>query len=202
MMQGTPFIYQGEELGMTNVKWPHIDQYQDIETRNMFQVAVVQKNQHPERVMQSIHAKGRDNARTPMQWSSAPQAGFTSGQPWLAVHDNYTEVNAAQARADDHSIFHHYRELIALRKKWPVMVSGDFELLLPKHAALFAYTRRLGDVCLLVLCNFSSQFQGLPLKQLPDFSQAKALIGNLPVEEWPLAPDTLAAWETRVYVLA
>jgi oligo-1,6-glucosidase len=202
MMQGTPFIYQGEELGMTNVKWPHIDQYQDIETRNMFQVAVVQKKQHPERVMQSIHAKGRDNARTPMQWSSAPQAGFTSGQPWLAVHDNYTEVNAAQARADDHSIFHYYRELIALRKKWPVMVSGNFELLLPKHAALFAYTRRLGDVCLLVLCNFSSQFQGLPLKQLPDFSQAQALIGNLPVEEWPLAPDTLAAWEARVYVLA
>ncbi|MEO0028155.1 MAG: Oligo,6-glucosidase [Pseudomonadota bacterium] len=202
MMQGTPFIYQGEELGMTNVKWPHIDQYQDIETRNMFQVAVVQKKQHPERVMQSIHAKGRDNARTPMQWSSAPQAGFTTGQPWLAVHDNYTEVNAAQARADDHSIFHYYRELIALRKKWPVMVSGNFELLLPKHAALFAYTRRLGDVCLLVLCNFSSQFQGLPLKQLPDFSQAQALIGNLPVEEWPLAPDTLAAWEARVYVLA
>jgi oligo-1,6-glucosidase len=202
MMQGTPFIYQGEELGMTNVKWPHIDQYQDIETRNMFQVAVVQKKQHPERVMQSIHAKGRDNARTPMQWSSAPQAGFTAGQPWLAVHDNYTEVNAAQARDDDHSIFHHYRELIALRKKWPVMVSGNFELLLPKHASLFAYTRRLGDVCLLVLCNFSSQFQGLPLKQLPDFSQAQALIGNLPVEEWPLAPDTLAAWEARVYVLA
>ncbi len=202
MMQGTPFIYQGEELGMTNVKWPHIDQYQDIETRNMFQVAVVQKKQHPERVMQSIHAKGRDNARTPMQWSSAPQAGFTSGQPWLAVHDNYTEVNAAQARDDDHSIFHHYRELIALRKKWPVMVSGNFELLLPKHASLFAYTRRLEDVCLLVLCNFSSQFQGLPLKQLPDFSQAQALIGNLPVEEWPLAPDTLAAWEARVYVLA
>jgi oligo-1,6-glucosidase len=202
MMQGTPFIYQGEELGMTNVKWPHIDQYQDIETRNMFQVAVVQKKQHPERVMQSIHAKGRDNARTPMQWSSAPQAGFTKGQPWLAVHDNYTEVNAAQARDDDHSIFHHYRELIALRKKWPVMVSGNFELLLPKHASLFAYTRRLEDVCLLVLCNFSSQFQGLPLKQLPDFSQAQALIGNLPVEEWPLAPDTLAAWEARVYVLA
>ena len=202
MMQGTPFIYQGEELGMTNVKWPHIDQYQDIETRNMFQVAVVQKKQHPERVMQSIHAKGRDNARTPMQWSSTPQAGFTTGQPWLAVHDNYTEVNAAQARDDDHSIFHHYRQLIALRKKWPVMVSGNFELLLPKHASLFAYTRRLEDVCLLVLCNFSSQFQGLPLKQLPDFSQAQALIGNLPVEEWPLAPDTLAAWEARVYVLA
>jgi oligo-1,6-glucosidase len=202
LMQGTPFIYQGEELGMTNVKWPHIDQYQDIETRNMFQVAVVQKKQHPERVMQSIHAKGRDNARTPMQWSSAPQAGFTTGQPWLAVHDNFIEVNAAQARDDDHSIFHHYRQLIALRKKWPVMVSGNFELLLPKHASLFVYTRRLGDVCLLVLCNFSSQFQGLPLKQLPDFSQAQALIGNLPVEEWPLAPDTLAAWEARVYVLA
>ena len=201
LMQGTPFIYQGEELGMTNVRWPHIDQYQDIETRNMFQVAVVQRNQHPERVMQSIHAKGRDNARTPMQWTSESQAGFTSGQPWLAVHENFVEVNAAQARADDTSIFHHYRQLIALRKAWPVIVSGDFELLLPKHASLFAYTRRLNDVCLLVLCNFSGQFQGLPLKQLPDLSQAKPLIGNLPVEEWPLASDTLAAWEARVYVL-
>lgn len=202
MMQGTPFIYQGEELGMTNVKWPHISQYQDLETRNMFQVAVAQKGLNPEHVMKSIHAKGRDNARTPMQWTSEPQAGFTTGQPWLAVHDNFTQVNAQQARADEDSLFHYYRQLIAMRKAWPVMIEGNFELLLPKHIALFAYTRQLGDVRLLILCNFSAQFQGLPLRQLPDFSKATPLIGNLPLEEWPLAPDTLAAWETRVYVLS
>ena len=187
---------------MTNVHWPRIDAYQDIETRNMFQVAVAQKGQNPEQVMKAIHAKGRDNARTPMQWANAPQAGFTTGQPWLAVNDNHPEVNAQQARTDDDSLFHYYRQLIALRRTWPVIVEGNFELLLPKHTALFAYTRQLNSVCLLVVCNFSGQFQGLPLKQLPDFSNATPLIGNLPIEEWPLAADTLAAWEARVYVLA
>ena len=202
MMQGTPFIYQGEELGMTNVKWFNIEAYQDIETRNMYAQAVVQQGRPHQEVMASIHAKGRDNARTPMQWSASQHAGFTQGTPWLALNDNFSQVNAAQARADADSVFHHYRQLIALRKNWPVLVDGDFELLLPKHTALFAFTRRLHDVQLLVLCNFSAQFQGLPLKQLPDFSAATPLIGNLPSSEWAMAPDTLAAWEARVYVLA
>jgi oligo-1,6-glucosidase len=202
MMQGTPFIYQGEELGMTNVKWFNIKAYQDIETRNMYAQAVLQQGRPHQDVMASIHAKGRDNARTPMQWSASQHAGFTQGTPWLALNDNFSQVNAAQARADADSVFHHYRQLIALRKNWPVLVDGDFELLLPKHTALFAFTRRLHDVQLLVLCNFSAQFQGLPLKQLPDFSAATPLIGNLPSSEWAMAPDTLAAWEARVYVLA
>ena len=202
MMQGTPFIYQGEELGMTNVAWPHIDAYQDIETRNMYAQAVSQKGMSHQEVMQSIHAKGRDNARTPMQWSAAHQAGFTTGTPWLALNDNFAQVNAQQARADTDSIFHYYRQLIALRQAWPVMVEGRYDLLLPKHPALFVYTRQWHDVTWLVMCNFSAQFQGLPLKQLPDFSKARPLIGNLPKEEWALAADTLAAWEARVYVLA
>jgi len=202
MMQGTPFIYQGEELGMTNVKWFNIKAYQDIETRNMYAQAVLQQGRPHQDVMASIHAKGRDNARTPMQWSASQHAGFTQGTPWLALNDNFSQVNAAQARADADSVFHHYRQLIALRKNWPVLVDGDFELLLPKHTALFAFTRRLHDVQLLVLCNFSAQFQGLPLKQLPDFSAATPLIGNLSSSEWAMAPDTLAAWEARVYVLA
>ncbi len=201
MMQGTPFIYQGEELGMTNVAWDDINAYQDIETRNMYAQAVNQKGVPHQEVMQSIHAKGRDNARTPMQWSTAHQAGFTTGTPWLALNNNFAEVNAAQARADADSIFHYYRQLIALRQAWPVVVDGNYSLLLPKHPALFAYTRQLDDVTLLVLCNFSGQFQGLPLKQLPDFFNATPLIGNLPKEEWSLAADTLAAWEARVYVL-
>ena len=202
MMQGTPFIYQGEELGMTNVKWFNIEAYQDIETRNMYAQAVVQQGRPHQEVIASIHAKGRDNARTPMQWSASKHAGFTEGTPWLALNDNFSQVNAAQARADADSVFHHYRQLIALRKAWPVLVEGDFELLLPKHTALFAFTRRLHEVQLLILCNFSSQFQGLPLKQLPDFSAATPLIGNLPTPEWAMSPDTLAAWEARVYVLA
>jgi oligo-1,6-glucosidase len=202
MMQGTPFIYQGEELGMTNVAWQHIEAYQDIETRNMYAQAVNHKGLSHQEVMTSIHAKGRDNARTPMQWSAAHQAGFTTGSPWLALNNNFAQVNAQQALADPDSIFHYYRQLIALRQAWPVLVDGDYSLLLPKHPALFAYTRQLKDVTLLVLCNFSAQFQGLPLKQLPDFSNATPLIGNLPKEEWPLAADTLAAWEARVYVLA
>jgi oligo-1,6-glucosidase len=202
MMQGTPFIYQGEDLGMTNVAWQHIEAYQDIETRNMYAQAVNYKGLSHQEVMTSIHAKGRDNARTPMQWSAAHQAGFTTGSPWLALNNNFAQVNAQQALADPDSIFHYYRQLIALRQAWPVLVDGDYSLLLPKHPALFAYTRQLKDVTLLVLCNFSAQFQGLPLKQLPDFSNATPLIGNLPKEEWPLAADTLAAWEARVYVLA
>ena len=202
MMQGTPFIYQGEELGMTNVKWFNIEAYQDIETRNMYDQAVVQQGRPHQEVIASIHAKGRDNARTPMQWSASKHAGFTEGTPWLALNDNFSQVNAAQARADADSVFHHYRQLNALRKAWPVLVEGDFELLLPKHTALFAFTRRLHDVQLLILCNFSVHFQGLPLKQLPDFSAATPLIGNLPTPEWAMSPDTLAAWEARVYVLA
>jgi oligo-1,6-glucosidase len=201
MMQGTPFIYQGEELGMTNVKWCNIEAYQDIETRNMYEQAVVQQGRPHQDVMASIHAKARDNARTPMQWSASQHAGFTQGTPWLALNDNFSQVNAAQARTDADSVFHHYRQLIALRKNWPVLVDGDFELLLPKHTALFAFTRSLNNVQLLVLCNFSAQFQGLPLKQLPDFSDATPLIGNLPTLEWAMSPDTLAAWEARVYML-
>jgi oligo-1,6-glucosidase len=202
MMQGTPFIFQGEELGMTNVKWFNIEAYQDIETRNMYAQAVLQQGQPHSGVMASIHAKSRDNARTPMQWSASLNAGFTEGTPWLALNDNFSQVNAAQALADAESVFHHYRQLIALRKAWPVLVEGEFELLLLKHPALFAFTRRLNDVQLLVLCNFSAQFQGLPLKSLPDFSTATPLIGNLPTPEWAMAPDTLAAWEARVYLMA
>jgi oligo-1,6-glucosidase len=202
MMQGTPFIYQGEELGMTNVKWFNIEAYQDIETRNMYAQAVLQQGQPHSGVMASIHAKSRDNARTPMQWSASLNAGFTEGTPWLALNDNFSQVNAAQALADAESVFHHYRQLIALRKAWPVLVEGEFELLLLKHPALFAFSRRFNDVQLLVLCNFSAQFQGLPLKSLPDFSTATPLIGNLPTPEWAMAPDTLAAWEARVYLMA
>ena len=197
LMQGTPYIYQGEELGMGNVAWPGIGHYQDIETRNMYRVATQERGLSPAQVLRSIHAKGRDNARTPMQWSAAPQAGFTTGQPWLAVNENHVQVNADAALADADSVFHHYRQLIALRKQHPVLVHGRFELLLPEHPTLFAYLREDDADRLLVLCNFSGQRLPLPLSDLPDLRSAQPLIGNRPLQEWALAPDALAPWEAR-----
>jgi oligo-1,6-glucosidase len=201
LMQGTPYIYQGEELGMTNVAWPDIGHYQDIETRNMYRVATQERGLAVTQVMRSIHAKGRDNARTPMQWSAQPGAGFSTGTPWLAVNDNHRHIHAEAARTDPDSVFHHYRALIALRKQHPVLVHGRYELLLPDHPHLFAYLRDDGQQRLLVLCNFSQQFQRLPLQELPDLQTAEPLIGNLPFDEWAMSPDTLAAWEARAYWL-
>ena len=201
LMQGTPYIYQGEELGMTNVAWPSIDHYQDIETRNMYRVATQERGHAPAQVMRSIHAKGRDNARTPMQWSAQAQAGFTTSSPWLAVNDNHTHINAEAALADPQSVFHHYRQLIALRKQHPVLINGRFELLLPEHPRLFAYVRDDGDQRLLVLCNFSGQCEPLPSQDLPDLRGAQPLLGNLPPDAWHQTPDTLAAWEARAYWL-
>ena len=201
LMQGTPYIYQGEELGMTNVAWPDIGHYQDIETRNMYRVATQERGLAVTQVMRSIHAKGRDNARTAMQWSAQPGAGFSTGTPWLAVNDNHRHIHAEAARTDPDSVFHHYRALIALRKQHPVLVHGRYELLLPDHPHLFAYLRDDGQQRLLVLCNFSQQFQRLPLQELPDLQTAEPLIGNLPFDEWAMSPDTLAAWEARAYWL-
>lgn len=202
LMQGTPFIYQGEELGMSNVQWPDISHYRDIETLNMYRVATTERGQNPAKVLRSIHVKGRDNARTPMQWTAGPQAGFTTGTPWLAVHDNHAEVNAEQALGDPESVFHHYRRLIGLRRQLPVLVHGRFELLLPEHPQLLAYLRDDGQTRVLVVCNFSGQFQPLGGLGLPERHSAEPLIGNLPFDEWALAPDTLAAWEARVWRLA
>lgn len=201
LMQGTPYVYQGEELGMTNVAWPAITHYQDIETRNMYRVATQEKGQSPDKVLRSIHAKSRDNARTPMQWTAQAHGGFTTGTPWLAVHKNHDHINAEAALAQPDSVFHHYRQLLALRKQWPVVVHGRYTLLLPAHPHVFAYLRSDEQHSVVVLCNFSGQFQRLPLTELPDLRAATPLIGNLPFEEWPMSPDTLAAWEARAYLL-
>jgi oligo-1,6-glucosidase len=201
LMQGTPYVYQGEELGMTNVAWPTIDHYQDIETRNMYRVATQERGQPPADVLCSIHAKGRDNARTPMQWSAQPQGGFSSGTPWLAVNENHTHINAEAALADPQSVFHHYRQLIALRKQYPVLVNGRYELLLPDHPHVFAYLRDDGVHRVLVLCNFSKQPQSLPGSDLPDLAGAAPMIGNLPEASWCESQNRLQPYEARAYRL-
>ena len=185
-LQGTPYVYQGEELGMTNVRFADIADYQDIEIRNMYRVAVEERGQDPRDVMASIWAKGRDNARTPMQWNTQPQAGFSSAQPWLRVNPNFTEINAAGALQDPQSIFHYYRQLIALRKTEDLLITGRTQLLLPDHAQIGAYLRRAEtDVqgpteALLVVCNFSANTLHLEsaLPGLPDWKSAVALIHN------------------------
>ncbi|MBS4979754.1 MAG: alpha-glucosidase [Lachnospiraceae bacterium] len=155
-MQGTPYIYQGEELGMTNVRFDHIEQYQDIEIRNMYRERLA-KGYEEKEIMESIYAKGRDNARTPMQWDDTAHAGFTTGTPWMQVNPNYREINAEAARKDPDSIFHYYRKLICLRKENPIFAEGDFRLLLEEDENLFAYVRSLADRELLVVANFTEQ---------------------------------------------
>lgn len=161
-MQGTPYIYQGEELGMTNVHFT-LDQYRDIETLNMYQERI-ERGFAPEEIMHSIYAKGRDNARTPMQWNSTQYAGFTTGKPWLDVNPNYTEINAEQALNDKNSIFYYYKRLIELRQESKILVEGEYRLLFETDPDIFAYLRILGEQKLLIAANFHGKEVEFPLE--------------------------------------
>ncbi|MFP7298861.1 glycoside hydrolase family 13 protein [Neobacillus niacini] len=154
-MQGTPYIYQGEEIGMTNVKFDALEDYRDIETMNMYKERIALGYSHEE-IMKSIYVKGRDNARTPMQWDPSVNGGFTTGTPWIKVNPRYDEINVKAALEDPQSIFYFYQKLIALRKEMDIIVEGDFKLLLEDSCEIFAYERNWKDEQLLVLCNFSS----------------------------------------------
>lgn len=194
-MQGTPYIYQGEELGMSNMAFERLEDLRDIESLNFYRVATVERGWTHADAMESIQAKGRDNARTPMQWDGSAQAGFSSCQPWIGLNPNASEVNAERALADTDSVFHYYRALIALRKQLPVLVEGKHELLLPGHEQLYAYSRSLAEQRLLVLCNFGASEQAVELPPQLAACQARRLIGNYP-ETRPLA---LAGLRLRPY---
>ncbi|MCI3927192.1 alpha-glucosidase [Paenibacillus sp. TRM 82003] len=202
-LEGTPYVYQGEEIGMTNVALPSIDDYRDVEIKNFYRAAKAE-GWTEDRVMEAIWRRGRDNARTPMQWDGSANAGFTTGEPWIAVNGNYKEINAEEAQRDPNSIFHYYRKLIELRRRYEVFVYGRYELLLPDHQEVFAYTRTLGEERLLVLLNF---FGGAPVCELPEELAARGkrlLIANydLPAEkEQGVARVTLRPYEARVYLL-
>ena len=165
MHQGTPYIYQGEELGMTNVRFDDISSYRDIETLNRHRVATTERGEDPASVMAAIHAKSRDNARTPMHWTAGHQAGFTTGTPWLACNPNHTHINAEQALADPGSVFHHYRQLVQMRRHHPVLVHGRYDALLRGHPHVDAFTRTLGTEQWLVVCNFSSKETNVDVRQ-------------------------------------
>ncbi|ABX42703.1 glycoside hydrolase family 13 protein [Lachnoclostridium phytofermentans] len=152
-LKGTPYIYQGEELGMANIKFKDINQYKDIETLNMYKDRLNKGYKH-EDIMESIYAKGRDNARTPMQWSDEIDGGFTTGTPWIEVNPNFTEINAKEQVSNPNSIYNYYKKLIEIRKNNEVIVYGDFEMLLPEDKNIFAYVRTLKDSKIVVVCNF------------------------------------------------
>ena len=160
--KGTPYVYQGEELGMTNAYMENIADYRDIESLNAYKELTTEENIPAKTVMGYIKAVGRDNARTPMQWDASENGGFTSGTPWLQVNKNYKTINAAAQVNDPDSVFAYYKKLIALRHTNEVMVNGVYDVLIPDHPQIYAYTRTLGDKQLLVLCNDSEKEVGVP----------------------------------------
>lgn len=201
MLQGTPYIYQGEELGMTNVQFESIDEYKDIETLNMFKEKV-EAGVDPERVLQSIYAKGRDNARTPMQWDESENAGFTTGTPWLSVNPNYSEINAANQIGDPNSVFHYYKRLIELRKQHEIIVYGSYDLLLPDHPTIYSYTRTLVDEKVLVVLNFAKENSLFTLPEDCSYKTQELLISNYDVDQNDSIKEIeLKPYEARVYRL-
>jgi len=202
MLQGTPYIYQGDEIGMTNVAFESIEDYRDVATRNMYREAVEEKGVDPNLALQVVHAKSRDNARTPVQWDSGEQAGFTTGTPWIKVNPNYKEINLADSLADPDSIFHYYQKLIQLRRENPVIVYGSYDLILESHEEIYAFTRTLEEDRLLVILNFS---RNSPVFHLPDsisFVSTELLINNYEVNpDKDIHEITLRPYEAGVYRL-
>ena len=163
-MKGTPYIYQGEEIGMTNVPFQTIDEFPDIETQNIYQERL-KAGFTEEETMYAIQAKARDNARTPMQWNAEKNAGFIEGTPWYRVNPNYKEINVEQALVDPESVFYHYQKLIQLRKEHEVMVYGTYQLLFPEDEDLYIYTRTLEEEKWLIICNFHEKTRKLQCKR-------------------------------------
>lgn len=191
-LQGTPYVYQGEELGMTNVKFD-IEDYKDIETLNLYKERL-EKGYAKEDIMESIYVKGRDNARTPMQWDDTENAGFTTGTPWIKVNPNYKTINAKSQTSDENSIFTYYKNLIAFRKEYPVFVDGDFEMLLEENEHLFAYKRTTEDAKLYVFCNFYGETETCDM--LEEMKDKKLLISNYTERE----NNILKPYEARMYI--
>lgn len=196
MMQGTPYVYQGEELGMCNAYFDQLDDYRDIESLNAYKELTETCGVSHEEMMGYLKRISRDNARTPMQWDDSANAGFTTGTPWIKVNSNYPKVNAKQEISDPDSVFSYYKKLIRLRHENEIIVYGDYKLLAPENEALFIYTRMLGTQRLMVLCNFTEKEVSIPVEvteQIP--ADAQLLIGNYPEQKEKM----LQAYEARVY---
>lgn len=203
MMQGTPYIYQGEEIGMTNPGYTEISQYRDVESTNMYDIMVNRDGVAHQDMMAILAQKSRDNSRTPMQWNSETYAGFSLSQPWLDVANNYTEINAEQALEDKDSVFYFYKSLIELRKEVSVITHGSYQDLLPEHPSVFAYSRESEGQTLLCINNYYGEACQVELPNELDLDEAQLLLGNYPEDPSPVSVNTmiLRPYETRILLI-
>jgi len=201
LMQGTPFIYQGQEIGMTNVRFDSMDDYDDVAMKNLYRLETEAGKSHEE-VMEVIWKNGRDNSRTPMQWDDSENAGFSSGKPWMKVNPNFTEINVERAKQDPDSIYHYYKKLIALRAANPITVYGTYDLILPEDERIYAYTRTLGNEKLLVMSNLTSEEALFDLPFELEFDSSELLLNNYEVDPAEkIETVALRPYESRVYML-
>jgi oligo-1,6-glucosidase len=203
--RGTPYVYQGDELGMANSPFAVITDYRDIEALRFYAEAT-ERGEDLAALLLAMAKMSRDQARTPVQWDASPGAGFTAGTPWLAVNPDHVTVNAAAQEDDPGSVLAHYRRLIALRHQDPVITDGDFELLLPDHPAIWAFLRRTppsaGDAELLVAANFSAEPTGINLPLDPGWSAAEVLLtSHSDAPRQPPPSLSLRPWESAVWRL-
>ena len=193
MMQGTPYVYQGEELGMTNVPFRDISDFRDLDSINAYHELVGQGVFTEEAMMRYLRYKSRDNARTPFQWNDEENAGFTTGTPWIMVNPNYKEINAREQMVRADSVFNYYKKLIRMRKENEIIVYGSYDLLLPDDPELYVYTRTLGDEKLLVICNFYGNTREFELPEGWNPDRMELMIGNYEKR------DTARTLEIRPY---
>lgn len=198
MMQGTPYVYQGEELGMTNIHFKTIEEYKDIESINAYNELVSNNVVDLETMLSYLDFKSRDNARTPMQWDNSENAGFSTGTPWMTVNPNYVEINANSQVNDKKSIYNYYKELIKLRKENEIIVYGKYRPLLEDSEEIFAYTRTLNNEKLLVVCNFTDKSINFEVPEDMKGVAGELLIGNYEVTEYQDSFE-LKPYEARVY---
>ena len=202
MMQGTPYIYQGEEFGMTNPKFDDIDDYRDVESQNIFKIKK-QEGMSEQEILEILKQKSRDNSRTPVQWNASENAGFTTGTPWIHTAKNYKEINAEQALSDKDSIFYHYQKLIELRKEYDIITDGDYHLVLEDHDDIFAYIRSTEKERLFVINNFYGRETSFVLPEGLDVEEYKSelLLSNYDDSSEDIQQTTLRPYESIVYRL-
>ena len=200
-LPGMPYVYQGEEIGMTGVRFESIDDYNDIAMKNKYKEEV-EKGRDPEEVLESLRLLSRDNSRTPVQWDASENGGFTVSEPWINVNPNYKEINVEQALADPDSVFYFYKKLIQLRKENEVMVYGNYETLLDDHEEIYAYTRELENERWLVVMNISGDNNEFELPDLITFDTSELVLGNYPVENsQSITSILMKPYEARIYRL-